>query len=99
MAASQVAHEETPVSIVLQMSEQMQALAASGDWERIEDIAVRLRAALLDVPDSERPQLARSLKRSIDTVTAQASRARQTVSGKISELRRGQVAKKAYELR
>lgn len=99
MVASQAALEEKPDSIVLQMAEQMEAFAAAGEWERIEDLAVRLRAAVMKVPEAERRPLLLALQRSTENVAAGARQARTTVSGKISELRRGQVAKKAYELR
>lgn len=98
MVASRAVLEETPATIVLQMSEQMEALAVAGEWERIEDIAVRLRAVVMSVPVAERRSLLLAVQRSTDRVVAGAKQARNTVSGKISELRRGQVAKKAYEL-
>lgn len=99
MVASQAALEETPESIVLQMAEQMEALAAAGDWQQIEDIAVRLRVAVMDVPDSERRAVLLAVQRSTEKIAVGAQQARRTVSGKLAELRRGQVAKKAYELR
>ena len=99
MVANRAVLEETPASFVLEMAEQMEALAAEGEWERIEDIAVRLRAAVLGVPEPQRRSLLIAVQRSTDRVVAGARQARQAVSGKLSELRRGQVAKKAYELR
>ena len=99
MVASQASLEENPVTVVLQMAGEMEALADAGEWERIEEIAVQLRAAVMNVPVAERSALLRAVQRSTDKVAAGAKQARQTVSDKISELRRGQVAKKAYELR
>jgi hypothetical protein len=77
----------------------MEALAAAGDWDEVEDVAVRLRRAVMDVPEASRRPAVLAVQRSIEKVAAGAKEARQTVTGKISELRRGQVAKKAYELR
>jgi hypothetical protein len=99
MVASQAALEETPESMVLQMAEQMEALAAAGDWQRIEEIAVRLRVAVMHVPESERRAVLLAVQRSTEKIAVGAQQARQTVSGKLAELRLGQVAKKAYELR
>ncbi|MGB5257961.1 MAG: hypothetical protein WBN07_11870 [Woeseiaceae bacterium] len=99
MVASQAALEENPVTVALQMAAEMEALADAGEWERIEEIAVQLRAAVMNVPVAERSALLLAVQRSTDKVAAGAKQARQTVSDKISELRRGQVAKKAYELR
>jgi len=99
MVASQAAITVTPESIVSELSEQMEALAAAGDWEQVEEIAVRLRGAVLEVPEVDRRPVLLALQRSTEKVVAGARTARQTVTGKISELRLGQVAKKAYELR
>ena len=77
----------------------MEELAAAGDWDEVEDLAVRLRSALLEVPEAERRSVLLAVQRSTEKVTAGARSARETVTGKISELRLGQVAKKAYELR
>lgn len=99
MVASRAALEPTPESIVMQLSEQMQSLAEAGEWERIEDIALRIRSAVLNVPEAERRSVLLEVHRSLQQVEAAAIEARQTVTERISELRRGQVAKKAYELR
>lgn len=99
MVASQAAVEENPKATVLQMTAHMEALADSGDWEHIEEVAARLCAAIMNVPEDERRPLLLAVQQSTDKVAAGAKQARQTVSDKIAELRRGQVAKKAYELR
>lgn len=99
MVASQAALEESPQSIVLRLSEQMEQLAAAGDWEPIEEILSRLPGIILAVPEAERRPVLLAVQRSTEKVSGGAQQARETVTGKISELRRGQVAKKAYELR
>ncbi len=99
MAASQDAVEESTVSIALEMSQRIEALAEAGEWDQIEDVVIRLRAAVTAVPPAERRTVILAAQRSTEKVAASAKQARQTVSGKLSELRRGQVAKKAYELR
>ncbi len=99
MVASQAVISDTPESIVLEMSKRMETLAAAGDWDEVEDIAVRLRNAVLEVPEANRRPVLLAVQRTAAKVAEGARAARQTVSGKISELRLGQVAKKAYELR
>jgi len=99
MVASHAVIADTPESIVLEMSRRMETLAAAGDWDDVEDIAMRLRSAVLDIPEADRRPVLLALQRSTDKVAEAAATARQTVSGKIKELRLGQVAKKAYELR
>jgi len=82
----------------LQISERMQELVGDGEWDEIETLAVELRRAVMTVAESERRPLLLALQRNTAAVTAEARTARKDVGGKISELRRGQVAKKAYEL-
>jgi hypothetical protein len=99
MVASQASLQELPIADVMQLSEQMERLAAAGEWEQIERIASQLRAAVMNVPETERRAVLLAVQRSTQNVAAGARQAREDVSGKLSELRRGQVAKKAYELR
>lgn len=82
----------------LQISERMQDLASDGKWDEIESLAVELQRAVMMVAESDRRPLLLALQRSTAAVTTEARAARKDVGGKISELRRGQVAKKAYEL-
>jgi len=82
----------------LEISERMHDLASDGEWDEIESLAVELRRAVMTVAESDRRPLLLALQRSTATVTAEAKAAREDIGGKISELRRGQVAKKAYEL-
>jgi len=99
MVASHVEMTDTAESIVLAMCERMEALAAAGAWDEVEDIALRLRHAVMEIPEADRRSVLLTAQRSTAKVAAGAKIARQTVTAKISELRRGQVAKKAYELR
>ena len=99
MVTSQAAMTETPETIVLEMSEHMQALAAAGDWAEVENIAVRLRSAVMNVPETKRRSVLAVVQRSTDKVAAEAENARQDVTGRISAIRRGQAATKAYALR
>lgn len=99
MVASQAIMTNSTATEALDIAKRMEAHAEAGDWDQIEVLAERLRTAVTDVPEAERRAVLIAVQRSIDNIAAGASRARQTVSGKIAELRRGQVAKKAYELR
>jgi len=98
MVAAQAAVKKSASTTALEMSEHMKELAAAGDWNRIEEILVSLRAAVLDVPEDERRKTIIELQRCASMIADQARHARQDVTGKIHELRKGQAAKKAYEL-
>jgi len=99
MVASQAALAETATSIALEMSEHIAMLADAGEWDDVEDIVMRLRSAVMRVPEAERLAVILEVQRSLEKVATAAGSARQDITGKISELRRGQAAKKAYELR
>ncbi len=91
-------HSGSAAAIALQLSERMQNLASRGEWDEVETIAAELEAAVMSVDESERRPVLLALQHSTAAVETEAHAARNTVGGKISELRRGQVAKKVYEL-
>ena len=93
------APSETAAMAVADLCDRMEALADAGEWDDVEDIAMRLRTAVMHVPEAHRRPVLLAAKRSTEKVEASAKKARETVTGKLSELRRGQAAKKAYELR
>ena len=99
MQANRQPTAESAATIALQLAEQMRALAGGGEWDDIEPNPEQLKRAVMLVPLSERRPVLQALKRSTDSVAAEVKKARKDVTGKISELRRGQAAKKAYELR
>jgi len=99
MAASQAALAETATTVALEMSEHIETLAAAGEWDDVEDIVARLRSTIMRVPEAERRSVILEVQASLERVAVAATSARESITGKISELRRGQAAKKAYELR
>lgn len=99
MVASTAALHETPESTVLEMAEQIQALADSGEWSEVEHLAVRLRSAIMSVPEARRRDVILAVQRATELVAAEADSAQRDVTGKLKALRRGQKATKAYELR
>lgn len=99
MVANRATIHDSSASAAFELSERIETLAAAGDWDQIENLTVRLQAAVTKVPEAERRAVLLAVQRSIEKVAAAAKLARQGVSGKLTELRRGQVAKKAYELR
>ena len=59
----------------------------------------RRRGVVMNVPESERRDIMLKVRRSTERVVAKATEARADVTGRLSELRRGQAAAKAYEMR
>lgn len=79
-----------------QLTARMEKLAASGEWSKITQLAERLQHALLAVPDAERNAAMLAAKRCLARVQTAALATRNDVSAKLSQLRRGQQATKAY---
>jgi len=99
MVASQAVLAESPAHVALALVEQMETLAEAGEWEHVEDVAIRLRGAVMDIPESERGPVLVAAQHCIEKVAAEAHKARRAITGEMHELRKGQAAKKAYELR
>ena len=99
MAANTALETQSPQTIVKEMAEHMESMAAAGEWTEVENLAIRLRSAVMSVPEGERRALLLEVKNRCEKVAQSAESARQEVTGKMSAIRRGQVATKAYELR
>jgi hypothetical protein len=97
MAGNHALQEQSPAEIVQEMATAMEAMAMQDDWERVEDIAVRLRAAVMQVPEYERRSLLLAVRHSTGKVHAAAEKARDKVTDKLSALRRGRDAAEAYK--
>ena len=88
--------EHSPTETVLEMVTSMETCADEGDWERVEEISVRLRVEIMRVPETERRACLRAAQRGTDKVQQRAKSARDGVTEKLSEIRRGRDAAKAY---
>lgn len=97
MVASQAVMSETPVTVVREMSDHIEVLVREGDWPEVENMLVRLRGALLNVPEAERHELVVAVQRSTEKVAAEAEKAREELAGRLSTLHRGRRATSAYE--
>ena len=89
---------DSPAAAAWRISERMLELASDDAWDEIEALAVELRRAVMAVSEKDRRPLILALQRNTAAIASNARTAREGIGGKISELRRGQVAKKAYEL-
>ena len=87
------------MKLISLVAEHMEAMAAAGEWSEVENLAIRLRSAIMNVPEGERRGLLVQVKSRCEKVAQNAEVARQEVTGRMSAIRRGQVATKAYELR
>ena len=79
------------------IAEQMEQLAANGEWDQIVALSSRLRDSVSSIPEVERREILLSLQRSNDIVHSMVSNARKDIQTQLSSLRRGQSAAKAYK--
>lgn len=96
MVASQQVMQQDPQAVATDMSESMEACALHGEWDRVEEIAAKLRAAVMQVPEEQRRETLLIAGRSIARVQTLASEARADVKDKLSAIRRGKDATAAY---
>ena len=96
MVANRATTEVSPVNMAREMARNMEQLAAEGQWSGVERIAVRLRSVVLEVPENERREIMEFVNYALERVRTQALSSRGEVAGKLSEIRRGRDAARAY---
>ena len=96
MEATRPLIQESPRETALDMSNEMLALAERGEWQQLENVAVMLRSAILNVPESERGEVVDAARRAAELVRAKAEDARGDVMSRLKAIRRGQSAARAY---
>ena len=96
MVANQATIEASPGDLALDIVSRMEALAADGEWNRVEQLAVRLKSVILEIPENERQPLVVAVKRHFERVQTRALVSCSELKEKLSEIRRGRIATRAY---
>ena len=96
MVASRATMQADPGKMAREMANNMVRLADEGQWSGAEHVASRLRSAMLDVPEDERPEVLQFVNQCLERVKTRALSSRSEVATKMSEIRRGRDAAKAY---
>lgn len=96
MVASQAVMEQGPIRDVAEVSASMEAEAESGEWEKVEQLAGKLRSAVMAVPEHERRDALLLAHRTIEHIQDVARAARETTAAKLSAIHRGRDATRAY---
>ena len=84
------------LTAVEEMTAQMEQIAGEGDWQTVEQLALRIRNALGGIPESERVAAVQRVQQCIERVQTSALAARHEVTEKLSDIRRGRIATHAY---
>ncbi len=96
MVANQASIESRPADTAIETVARMEASVASGDWVRAEQLAVRLRHIVIEVPESERQAVIVSVGHCLDRLQTKVLQSRGEASEKLTDIRRGRVANRAY---
>lgn len=96
MVANLTTLDTTPEAVVLNMLERIEALASNGEWDSTERLAVRIRSALLDVPEDARHSILVAVAQSVERVQTMVLSSRNEVTEQLSGIRRGRAATRAY---
>jgi len=97
MAARPETLDLNPAAVAMQLATRMEALAASAQWDKVEQLTVRIRNTLLEIPDRERRAAVLEVTQSFERVQTLALASRHDVTDKLSEIRRGRAATAAYD--
>jgi uncharacterized protein (DUF2461 family) len=97
-AAPRIETKADAAGVVHEMALSMESFAAAGNWERVTEIAVALRHAVMRVPESLRRDSMLVAQRCLKHVQSMAQDAKGEVTDKLSALRRGRDATRAYTL-
>ncbi len=74
----------------------MEAAAEQGEWGRVEEFSEQLRTIIANVPADERRTAIETAQRATRKMHERAESARHEITDKLSEIRRGRSAAKAY---
>ena len=96
MVASQAAMQEQPAAVALEMAASMEQLASEGEWDRVEELAVRIRSAVMQVSEDQRRDVLLHVQRHLQHVNDMADKYRGDIADRLSVIRRGKHAARAY---
>lgn len=96
MVANRATFNTSPVAEALEMVSRIDALAANGEWKRIDSLALRLKSIIPEIPRNERGSVIVTARQCLERVQSKALASRNEITEKLSEIRRGRVATKAY---
>ncbi|MEL7187148.1 MAG: hypothetical protein AAFN50_12050 [Pseudomonadota bacterium] len=81
----------------LQMVALIERAAEQGEWERAEKLTSQLRLAIVEIPgEQQRAEIAQAAHKVLERVQTVALTSRVEVLDKLSEIRRGRDAQRAY---
>lgn len=96
MAVNQSTISTKPEDVMRELMDRIDTLAASGEWGRIERLAIKVRSIVMQIPPAEREAAILQMGHCLDRVQSKAFASRVELKDKLSDLRRGRVATAAY---
>jgi|GEM_PF-1265658 len=96
MVANHIAMETSPSARALEMIARIDALVENGEWSRTQQLVERIKIIVPEVQGDERQQVLRAFAHCLDRVQSMALASRNDVAEKLSAVRRGRMATRAY---
>ena len=97
MVASRDSMAQSAEAELRQITDEMTSMAAGEEWHQVEVLAAKLENVVLRLPVAKRRTALLELRLTIEKLATEAQSARRDVADRLSTLRRGQNAAKAYE--
>lgn len=96
MVASQATMQQRPEAVALEMAAKIEEHAGAGDWEQVEELVVRIRSIVMQVPENRRRDVLLNVQRHVQHVNDMATKQRGDLADRLTVIRRGRHAAKAY---
>ena len=96
MHAGTTTIDQAPVDAALETTAKLERSAEQGNWDRVEELSQRLRHIVAGVPEQDRRRVLLAAQQSMAKAQQLAAAARNHVTEKLSKIRRGRDAAKAY---
>ena len=94
--ASQEVREKGAEDRVAELLARMESCASAGEWERVESLAIRIRNAVMQVPEDKRRDVMLATRRCLMQVQSLAKSAHHETAEKLTAIRRGKQVTRAY---
>lgn len=96
MAAIATAEEQSLLEHITATNQQIEELAASGEWEAVSDLLIKRNAMLRELDDEQKENALRTTIQSTARIRALVERAKDEIGKELGQLQRGKEATASY---
>ncbi len=96
MAAIATAEEQSRFEDITATNQQIEALAATGEWEAVSDLLIKRNAMLRDIDDERKEDALRTTIQSTARIRTLVEKAKDEIGKELGQLQRGKEATASY---